>query len=87
MQLIKDHNETGPESVVVKLDQNDLHNLIGAMYNYRSSKINLMGSPFELRLRDLINDLRTAEKELHDQQARARGLIVEGDEPFVGGAF
>ena len=75
------------KTATIEVDQNDLHNLIGAMYNYRSSKINLMGSPFELRLRDLINDLRTAEKELHDQQARARGLTVEGDEPFVGGAF
>tara|TARA_R100001510_G_C7599152_1_gene166326 strand:- start:8 stop:259 length:252 start_codon:yes stop_codon:yes gene_type:complete len=75
------------ETATIEVDQNDLHNLIGAMHNYRSSKINLMGSPFELRLRDLINDLRTAEKELHDQQARARGLTVEGDEPLVGGAF
>ena len=75
------------KTATIEVDQNDLHNLIGAMHNYRSNKINLMGSPFELRLRDLINDLRTAEKELHDQQARARGLIVEGDEPFVGGAF
>ena len=75
------------KTATIEVDQNDLHNLIGAMHNYRSSKINLMGSPFELRLRDLIHDLRTAEKELHDQQARARGLTVEGDEPFVGGAF
>lgn len=75
------------KTATIEVDQNDLHNLIGAMHNYRSSKINLMGSPFELRLRDLISDLRTAEKELHDQQARARGLIVEGDEPLVGGAF
>ena len=75
------------ETATIEVDQNDLHNLIGAMHNYRSSKINLMGSPFELRLRDLINDLRTAEKELHDQQARARGLTVEGDEPHEAGAF
>ena len=75
------------ESVTVTIDQNDLHNLIGAMYNYRSGKINLMGSPFELRLRDLIDDLRDAEKALHDQNARARGLVVEGDVPVEDGAF
>lgn len=73
--------------VVVELDQNDLHNLIGAMHTYRSSKSHLTGSPFEERLRQLIRDLHAAEDEMHKQQARARGLIVEGDEPFVGGAF
>ena len=75
------------ESVTVTIDQSDIHNLIGAMYSYRTKHAHQLGSPFELRLRDLIDDLRSAEKELHDQNARARGLIVEGDVPVEDGAF
>lgn len=76
-----------PDRVVVEVDQSDLHNLIGAMHAYRTGKIHLIGSPFELRLRALTDELRAVEKELHDEQARSRGLIVEGDEPVTPGAF
>ena len=57
------------------------------MHTLISQPRNLAGSPYGLRLQATLDGLRTAEKELHDQQARARGLTVEGDEPLVGGAF
>ena len=71
----------------IELDQNNLHHLIGAMHTLISQHRNLEGSPYGLRLQDTLDGLRAAEKAIHDQEARARGLIVEGDEPFVGGAF
>ena len=71
----------------IEVEQNDLHHLIGAMHTLISQHRNLAGSPYGLRLQDTLDGLRAAEKAIHDQEARARGLIVEGDEPLVGGAF
>ena len=79
--------EATENSATIEVEPNDLHNLIGAMHTYISQHRNLAGSPFGLRLQDALDGLRTAEKAIHDQHARARGLVVEGDEPFVGGAF
>lgn len=79
--------EATENSATINVEPNDLHNLIGAMHTYISQHRNLAGSPFGLRLQDTLDGLRTAEQAIHDQQARSRGLTVEGDEPFVGGAF
>ena len=57
------------------------------MHTLISQHRNLAGSPYGLRLQDTLDGLRAAEKAIHDQDARARGLTVEGDEPLVGGAF
>lgn len=75
------------DKATIEVEVNDLHNLIGAMHTYISQHRNLAGSPFGLRLQNTLDGLRTAEKAIHDQHARSRGLTVEGDEPFVGGGF
>ena len=75
------------ETATIEVDQNNLPHLIGAMHTLISQHRNLAGSPYGLRLQDTLAGLRAAEKAIHDQDARARGLTVEGDEPFVGGAF
>ena len=75
------------KTATIEVEQNDLHPLIGAMHTLISQHRNLAGSPYGLRLQDTLDGLRAAEKAIHDQEARARGLTVEGDEPFVGGAF
>ena len=75
------------KTATIAVEPNDLHHLIGAMHTLISQHRNLAGSPYGLRLQDTLDGLRAAEKAIHDQEARARGLIVEGDEPLVGGAF
>ena len=75
------------KTATIEVEQNALHHLIGAMHTLISQHRNLAGSPYGLRLQDTLDGLRAAEKAIHDQEARARGLIVEGDEPLVGGAF
>ncbi len=79
-------NVTG-DKATIEVEANDLHNLIGAMHTYISQHRNIAGSPFGARLQDTLDGLRSAEQAIHDQQARSRGLTVEGDEPFVGGGF
>jgi hypothetical protein len=75
------------DKATIEVEPNDLHHLIGAMHTLISQHRNLAGSPYGLRLQDTLDGLRAAEKAIHDQDARARGLTVEGDEPFVGGGF
>ena len=75
------------KTATIEVEPNDLHHLIGAMHTLISQHRNLAGSPYGLRLQDTLDGLRAAEKAIHDQEARARGLIVEGDEPLVEGAF
>lgn len=75
------------KAATIEVEQENLHHLIGAMHTLISQHRNLAGSPYGLRLQDTLDGLRAAEKAIHDQEARARGLIVEGDEPLVGGAF
>ena len=79
--------EATENSATIEVEPNDLHHLIGAMHTLISQHRNLAGSPYGLRLQDTLDGLRSAEQAIHDQQARARGLTVEGDEPFVGGGF
>ena len=79
--------EATENSATIEVEPNDLHHLIGAMHTLISQHRNLAGSPYGLRLQDTLDGLRSAEQAIHDQHARARGLTVEGDEPFVGGGF
>lgn len=76
-----------PDRVVVELSTDDLHNLIGATHTYIVKHRHVEASPFGYRLQALLDALVTAQDEAFTQDARARGLTVEGDEPCVGGAF
>jgi hypothetical protein len=75
-----------PDRVVLEAKAGDLHNLIGAVRGYEADQ-RKSGSPFGHRLQDLLDTLLLAEQRMWEQDARARGITVEGDEPFEAGAF
>jgi hypothetical protein len=70
----------------LECEAGDLHNLIGAVRGYESEQ-RKSGSPFGHRLQALLDELLLAEQRMWEQDARARGITVEGDEPVAGGAF
>ena len=82
MKLIQAHSDR----VVLEVSVQDLMNIEGALLNYhRDQQMNQ--TPFGVRIEDLTGAVRQAQNAAWEQDARARGLTVEGDEPVVGGAF
>ena len=75
-----------PETVVVELNVHEAMNAEAALLTFHRDQQN-MQTPFGIRIQDEARDFRRAQDAMWEQDARARGLTVEGDEPAVGGAF
>ena len=75
-----------PKTVVLELDVHEVMNVQAALLMFHRDQQN-MQTPFGIRIQDQAREFRQAQDSMWAQDARARGLTVEGDEPFVGGAF
>lgn len=74
------------KTVVVELDVHEVMNIETALLGFHRDQQN-MQTPFGCRIQQLGWEMRQAQDAMWEQDARARGLVVEGDEPCVGGAF
>lgn len=75
-----------PDRVIVELDSTEIDNIKSALLMYHRDQQN-MQTPFGCRIQQLASEMRQASSEMWAQDARARGLTVEGDEPHEAGAF
>jgi hypothetical protein len=75
-----------PDRVIVELDVNEVMNIEAALLTFHRDQQN-MQTPFGVRIETLGREFRQAQDEMWKQDARARGLTVEGDEPCEKGAF
>lgn len=75
-----------PDRVIVELDVHEAMNIEAALLMFHRDQQN-MQTPFGVRIETLGREFRQAQRAMWEQDARARGLVVEGDEPIVGGAF
>lgn len=75
-----------PKTVVLELDVQEVMNAEAALLMFHRDQQN-MQTPFGIRVQDQAREFRHAQDAMWAQDARARGLQVEGDEPIVGGAF
>lgn len=78
--------EVYPEKVVLELDATEVLNIGGALLNYHRDQQNA-DTPFGCRLQDLRREIEAAGDLMWAAQARARGLVVEGDDPVEEGPF
>lgn len=75
-----------PKKVVVEMDVQEVMNAESALLMFHRDQQN-MQTPFGIRVQDLAREFRYAQDAMWAQDARARGLTVEGDEPHEAGAF
>jgi len=75
-----------PKTVVVELDVQEVLNAEAALLGFHRDQQN-MQTPFGIRVQDEARAFRKAQDAMWAQDARARGLTVEVDEPISGGAF
>lgn len=75
-----------PDRVIVELDIHEAMNIEAALLMFHRDQQN-MQTPFGVRIETLAREFRRAQDEMWKQDARARGLVVEGDDPIEEGAF
>ena len=75
-----------PKKVVVEMNVQEVMNAEAALLMFHRDQQN-MQTPFGIRVQDLAREFRHAQDAMWAQDARARGLTVEGDEPHEAGAF
>lgn len=75
-----------PKKVVLELDVQEVMNAEAALLGFHRDQQNAQ-TPFGVRVQDQAREFRHAQDAMWAQDARARGLTVEGDEPITGGAF
>lgn len=75
-----------PKKVVVEMDVQEVMNAEAALLMFHRDQQN-MQTPFGIRVQDQAREFRHAQDAMWAQDARARGLTVEGDEPHEAGAF
>ncbi len=76
-----------PDRAIIDVSVQELMNIEAALLGFHRDQQN-MQTPFGTRIEDTARDARRIQDECWKQDARARGLTVEGDESFVeGGAF
>ncbi len=75
-----------PKTVVLELDLQEVMNAEAALLGFHRDQQN-MQTPFGIRIQDEARDFRRAQDAMWAQDARARGLVVEGDDPIEQGAF
>jgi hypothetical protein len=74
------------KSVVIEVDVHETMNIEAALLGFHRDQQN-MQTPFGVRIETLGRDFRRAQDAMWEQDARARGLVVEGDDPIEQGAF
>ena len=75
-----------PKKVVVEMDVQEVMNAEAALLMFHRDQQN-MQTPFGIRVQDQAREFRHAQEAMWAQDARARGLTVEGDDPHEAGAF
>ena len=75
-----------PKKVVVEMDVQEVMNAEAALRMFHRDQQN-MQTPFGIRVQDQAREFRHAQDAMWAQDARARGLTVEGDDPHEAGAF
>ena len=75
-----------PKKVVVEMDVQEVMNAEAALLMFHRDQQN-MQTPFGIRVQDQAREFRHAQDAMWAQDARARGLTGEGDEPHEAGAF
>jgi len=75
-----------PKKVVVEMNVQEVMNAEAALLMFHRDQQN-MQTPFGIRVQDQAREFRHAQDAMWAQDARARGLVVEGDEPHEEGAF
>ena len=75
-----------PKRAIIDVSVQELMNIEAALLMFHRDQ-QKMQTPFGIRIEDQAQDARRIQDECWKQDARARGLIVEGDEPCVEGAF
>ena len=75
-----------PKKVVVEMDVQEVMNAEAALLMFHRDQQN-MQTPFGIRVQDQAREFRHAQDAMWAQDARARGLTVEGDEPHEAGAI
>ena len=75
-----------PKKVVVEMDVQEVMNAEAALLMFHRDQQN-MQTPFGIRVQDQAREFRHAQDAMWAQDARARGLTVEGDDPHEAGAF
>ena len=75
-----------PKTVVVEMNVHEVMNAEAALLTFHRDQQN-MQTPFGIRIQDEARDFRHAQDAMWAQDARARGLTVEGDDPIDQGAF
>ena len=75
------------DTVVVEMNVHEVMNAEAALLTFHRDQQN-MQTPFGIRIQDEAREFRHAQDAMWAQDARARGLIVEGDDdPVEGGGF
>jgi len=76
-----------PDRAIIDVSVQELMTIEAALLGFHRDQQNAQ-TPFGIRIQDTARDARRIQDECWKQDARARGLTVEGDEPVVeGGAF
>ena len=79
-------DEVYPKGAVVRLTVEEMMNIEGALRMYHREQ-QMMQTPFGTRIEEQARFFKAVQDECWKQDARARGLTVEGDEPHEAGAF
>ncbi len=75
-----------PKRAIIDVSVEELMNIEAALLTFHRDQQN-MQTPFGIRIQDLTRDARCAQNECWEQDARARGIHIEGDVPCEEGAF
>lgn len=75
-----------PKRAIIEVSIEELMNIEAALLMFHRDQQN-MQTPFGIRIQDQARDARRIQDDCWEQDARARGLIMEGDLPCEEGAF
>ena len=75
-----------PKRAIIDVSVQELMNIEAALRMYQRDQ-QVAQTPFGCRIEQLVHEAGHIQHECWQQDARARGLIVEGDEPCEEGAF
>lgn len=78
--------QTTADRAILDVHVDEMMNIEAALLGYHRNQ-QLQQTPFGCRIEALHHTFRYVQDECWKQDARARGLTVEGDEPFEAGAF
>ncbi len=77
---------TYPDRAIIYVSVEELMNIEAALRMFHREQ-QMMQTPFGIRIEETARDARRVQDECWAQDARARGLVVEGDESVMEGGF